>query len=186
MYQSQKQQNLPSVLNMVWIAIIPILIIAYSVIALNTGDWLWFSTKFDSRPNQIILHCYGEDVVVDPFSQGFADITRLVNENLSGSKRWDPLSLSENTYQDYQTHPKMMTLELHYPQAVRIHSSTIFFSNVDTLIIPLEGRHASVGAIFGRTQDGDPVAGSLIAENTPIIARHLSAVGLCQAPEESY
>jgi hypothetical protein len=186
MNNSEMHKNSPSILNVAWIGIVSIVIIAYSVIALNTGDWLWFWSKFDDKPNQIILHCYGEDMVIDPYSQGFSDITRLVNASLSGSKRWDPLSLSEETYQDYQTHPDMMTLELHYPQSVRIHSDTIFFSNVDTLIIPLDGRHAGSGAIFARNQDGDPAAGALIVENTPIIAKHLSALGVCQVPETSY
>jgi hypothetical protein len=185
MIYSEKHKNPPSILSVAWIVILFVVVTAYGAIALNTGDWLWFYPRFNNRPSQIVLHCYGEDLVVDPFTQGFSDITRLVNDSLSGTKRWDPLSLSEATYQDYQTHPGMMTLELHYPQAVRIHSSTIYFSNVDTLIIPLDGRHASLGAIFGRTKAGDPAAGSLIVENTPQIARHLDAAGLCEAPAES-
>jgi hypothetical protein len=54
------------------------------------------------------------------------------------------------------------------------------------LIIPLEGRHAANGAIFARNQEGEPAAGSLIVENTPFIARHLNALGVCQVPEKSY
>jgi hypothetical protein len=185
MNYSEKHMNPPSLLSVAWIGVVSMVIIAYSVISLNTGDWLWFWPKFDSRPDQIILHCYGKDVVVDPFSKGFSDITRLVNESLSGEKRWDPLSLSEATYQDYQNDPKMMTLELFYPQAVRVHTGTIYFSNVDNLIIPLDGRHARVGAVFGRSQGGDPAAGSLIVDNTPAIAKHLSAAGLCEAPPKS-
>jgi hypothetical protein len=185
MIYSEKHKNPPSLLSIVWIGLVSIVIIAYSVISLNTGDWLWFWPKFDSRPNQITLHCYGKDVVIDPYSKGFSDITRLVNESLSGEKRWDPLSLSEVTYHEYQTHPKMMTLELHYPEEVRIHTNTIYFSKVSTLIIPLDGRHAKVGAIFGRSQNGDPAAGSLIVGNTPVIAKQLNAAGLCEAPDVS-
>lgn len=186
MINNEKSKNSPSILNMAWIGIVSIVIVTYGVISLNTGDWLWFWPKFDSRPNQIILHCYGEDIIIDPYSQGFSDITRMVNESLSGPKRWDPLSLSDETYHDYQTQSNMMTLELHYPQSVRIHSDTIFFSSVDTLIIPLDGRHAAVGAVFARNQEGDPAAGSLIVENTTIIARHISAFGICRIPEKSY
>lgn len=179
-------KNSPSIINVAWISLVLIVIIAYSVISLNTRDWLWFWPKFDSQPDQIILHCYGADVPIDPISKDFSDITHMVNESLSGTKRWDPLSLSESTYQDYQTNSDMMTLELHYPTTVRIHSNNIFFSNVDKLIIPLDGRHASIGAIFARTQDGKPTAGSLIVENTTLIARHIDAFGLCRMPEKSY
>ncbi len=186
MVNSEMRKKSPSILNTAWIGIVSMVVIAYSVISLNTGDWLWFWPKFNSRPDEIILHCYGEDVIIDRYSQDFSDITRMVNESLSGSKRWDPLSLSEETYQDYQTQSDMMTLELHYPQTVRIHSETIFFSNVDTLIIPLDGRHATIGAIFARSQDGNPAAGSLIVENTTIIARHLNSFGVCRIPERSY
>lgn len=185
MIYSEKHKNPPSLLSIALIGIVSVVVIAYGVISLNTGDWLWFWPKFDSRPDQITLHCYGNDVVVDPYSKGFSDITRLVNASLSGEKRWDPLSLSEATYADYQTHPKMMTLELHYAEDVRVHTGTIYFSNVNTLIIPLDGRHAQVGAVFGRTDAGDPAAGSLIVDNTSVIAKQLSAAGLCEMPNET-
>lgn len=186
MNSSTSLKNKPSVLNIVWIVIISIVLIAYGTIALSTRDLLWFWPKFDNKPDQIILHCYGENMVVDPYSEGFSEITKLVNQTLSGSKRWDPLSLSDVTYQDYQSNPNMMTLELNYPQAVRVHTDTLYFSNVDTLIIPLDGRHAAKHAIFGRTREGDPTAGSLIVEKISIIRNYLAGVGLCESPNTSY
>lgn len=183
---NETYKNSPSIINIILIGVISIVVIAYGAIALNTGDLLWFWPKFDSKPEQIVLHCYGENMIVDPFSQGFNEITKLVNQTLSSSKRWDPLSLSDATYQDYQSHPKMLTLELYYPEAVRVHSNTIYFSNVDNLIIPLDGRHATKQAIFGRTIEGNPAAGSLIVETTSTIKSYLAGKGLCESPEVSY
>lgn len=183
---NETHKNSPSIINIVWIGLISIVLIAYGAISLNTGDLLWFWPKFDSKPEQIVLHCYGENMTVDPYSQGFTEITKLVNQTLSGSKRWDPLSLSNETYQDYQSDPKMMALELFYPEAVRVHSDTIYFSNVDTLVIPLDGRHATKQAIFGRTIEGNSAAGSLIVETTSTLKNYLTGKGLCESPEVSY
>lgn len=186
MNNSTGQKNTPSILNIFWIVIVSVVLIAYGVISLSTRDPLWFWPKFDNKPDHIVLHCYGENMVVDPYSEGFTEITQLVNQTLSGSKRWDPLSLSDTTYQDYLTDSKMMTLELDYPRAVRVHSDTLYFSNVDTLIIPLDGRHAAKNAIFGRTNEGEPVAGSLIVEKTSTLRNYLAGIGLCESPNTSY
>ncbi len=185
MYQ-ETYANQPSVGNLIRIAVVIIVILAYGAIALNTGDMLWFWPKFNEKPNAVTIHCYGEDIKLDPYTEQFRELTQLVNKSLSGSKRWDPLSLSDITYEEYLTHPNMMTMEVSYPSSVRIHTETMYFSNVDTLIIPLDARHATSNSIFGRNQAGDPAAGSLHVESIEPLKDYLHNQGICQPPDESW
>jgi hypothetical protein len=153
----------------------------YLIIALNTGDLLWASPVFNAEPEAIVVHCFGEDVPLEPGTEDFVAVTGLVNEGLSGRKRWDSLSLSEETYQDYQSHPQMMVVELSYSSALRIHSPYKYFSRVDSIIIPLAGRHAQTKAVFGRWGD-EPAAGSFHLETTAPLVEYLASQGLCEQP----
>ena len=163
MYQ-ETYKSKPSVAGLLAIVAVIIVVLAYAAISLNTGDLLWFWPRNDNLPQAIVIDCYSEDVVVNPTSTDFVEITTRVNDVMSGQKRWDPLSLSDITYNEYLSHPKMMTLEVSYPKPVRIHSNTAFFSNVDILLFPLDARHSSKDVVFGRTEAGHPAAGSLFIE----------------------
>ena len=168
----------PSLLRFIGLAILFIAPVIYLIIALNTGDLLWISPFFTAEPMAIVVHCYGEDVPIEPTSEHFHEINDLVQQTLTGRKRWDTLSLSENTYEEYQSHPGTMVLELYYASKIRIHSRYMFFSNVDTLIIPLDGRHAQTNAIFGRTNDYISV-GSFHVKTTVPLVEYLSVEGIC-------
>jgi len=126
----------------------------------------------------MVVHCYGEDVPIQPGAEHFNEINALVQQTLTGRKRWDPLTMSAVTYQEYQSHPSMMVLELFYGSKIRIHSRYKFFSNVDTLIIPLDGRHAQTNAIFGRTNEYISVGSFHVKTVTPLV-EYLSEEGLC-------
>ncbi len=184
MYQ-ETYKSKPSVAGLLIIAAVITVVLAYAAISMNTGDFLWFWPRNDNLPNTIVIHCYSEDVVVDPASAHFTEITTMVNDVMSGQKRWDPLSLSDVTYDEYLSHPKMMTLEVSYPRPVRIHTNTAFFSNVDMLLIPLDARHASKNVVFGRTEAGHPAAGSLFINSTDTVKDYLNIQGICVSEKAS-
>jgi hypothetical protein len=163
---------------MAGIAVIIIVPLIYLIIAMNTGDLLWVSPIFNSQPQTITIHCFGEDIFLEYSSSEFDTIVDLVNEDFSGSKRWDSLSLSNVTYQEYQSHPQMMVVELTYPKPIRVHSRYKFFSHVDRLIIPLVGRHAQTNAIFGRRAEY-PAAGSFHVDDLSEIKNFLAENNLC-------
>ena len=171
----------PSPWRMVLASIPGLLLVYYLIVALNTGDVFWFWPGFDAQPAQIVVHCYGQDVVVDPASEAFTRITALVNRQLSGRKRWDSLSMSQETYEAYLTSPEMMVLELRYAEPVRIHANFKFFKHVDTFLIPLVGRHDYTYPIFGRYREST-VAGSLHVETTQPLREYIAAAGLCVKP----
>ncbi len=181
----ENYKSKPSVAGLLIIAATITILLAYSAISMSTGDLLWFWPRNDNLPNAIVIHCYSEDVVVPPASDHYTEITELVNDALSGQKRWDPLSLSDVTYREYLSHPKMMTLEVSYPRPVRIHTNTAFFSHVDELLIPLDARHASKNVVFGRTEAGHPAAGSLFINSTDTVKDYLNTEGLCVSEKAS-
>lgn len=114
-------------------------------------------------------------------SDHFSSLVEIVNQTLSGRKRWDSLTMSAETYREYQTDPDMMVVELAYPAPIRVHSRYKYFSNVDKIIIPLVGRHAQTNAVFGRRFDL-PAAGSFHVKTTAPILEYLVENGLCTPP----
>ena len=168
----------PSILNLIIIVIPVVAVVVYLMIAFATGDWLWFSANFRETPNAIVLHCYGETTNLDPASFEYSKLKQIMNESMSGRKRWDSLTMSEATYQEYQTNPQMVVLEFFYPEPVRVHSSYKFYSSVDNLVIPIDGRHAQTKAVFGQA-NGIPTGGSLHIETTEQFKTFMTNMDLC-------
>jgi len=176
-----KERPSPSILQVLFIAALSFVAIAFTVITINTGDILWFWPVFDEMPERITIHCYGNDIVVNPGDPAYALVNSVINESLYGTKRWDSLSMSEVTYGDYQTSSTMMVLELGYNPPVPLHSFYKFFKSFDVLVIPLDGRHASVNSVFGRLR-GRTLAGSMHVETTATVLATLKEQALCQKP----
>ena len=171
----------PSFLKAALLGIGIFVVMYFVIITMNTGDLLWFWSKFQEVPVEITVHCYGKDVQVIPGQPAFEAVNTAVNTSLSGNKRWDSLSMSDETYQEYQTSPSVMVLELHYDPSVTIHSQYAFFKDVNWLIIPLDGRHAFTNAVFGVTRNvTNP--GSYHVESTAPIVTALQQQGICSKP----
>jgi hypothetical protein len=115
----------------------------------------------------------------------------LFNKQISGRKNWDSITMSGTTYEYYQTSDDVMVLEFHYPQPVRIHSSVLFFRDVHTLVMPLDGRHANSNAVFGRTRLSVPsenkyeehsTTGSFHVQSLEPLIAYVQSQGLCIKP----
>ena len=109
-------------------------------------------------------------------------VTEVFNTTLSGYKNWDSLNLSEETWKDYQTHAKMMTLVLSYGEPVRVHSIYKYYSTVDTLVVPLDARHDTTNAVFG-LNNGVPASGALHVEEITSLRDYVREQGLCSKTE---
>jgi hypothetical protein len=173
----------PSVINVVLITVLLLAIALYVIISLGTGDWTWWNPRFSATPQTMVVYCYGQKIKVDPRSYPFKALTEAVNDTLSGRKRWDQLSLSQATYQDYQSDPSALVVELFYAEPLRVHSDYKFFSNVDDLIIPIDGHYASTNAVFGQNQ-GVPAAGSLHVESTETLREYLKNLNICPTAQQ--
>jgi hypothetical protein len=168
----------PSVRNLIIIVLLALTLSIYLLISFATGDWLWFSTNFRETPNAIVLHCHGQTINIAPGSFNFSKLKEIMDESMSGRKRWDPLTMSEQTYLDYQTSPQMIMVEFFYPEPIRVHSSYKFYSNVNNLVVPIEGRHSQTNAVFGQG-NGVPTGGSLHIKSTEPFKVYLNNMGLC-------
>jgi hypothetical protein len=182
MYPDERRQ--PSLLNLLLTVVIAVLVIGYGMIALSTEDALWFWPYFEAEPAEIYIHCYGETQVVSPSDNAFAALTAAVNDMLSGRKRWDPLTMSELTYTEYTGHSNAFTVELRYQPAARVHSFYRYYKNLDTLIIPVDARHARWNATFGRLGE-ETLAGSLMVESKTALMDSLAASGMCPVRDVS-
>ncbi len=174
----EAKPNTPSVLKAGISGVVVFGLILFGVVALNTGDILWFWPVFNETPVGIVVNCYGKNVHVEPGTTAFLAVNTAVNNSLSGVKRWDETTMSEATYQDYQTDAAVMVLMLHYDPPAIVHSQYAFMKSVNWLVIPLVGRHADTNAVFGI--EGayiDP--GSYHVNNTAPIVNALQAQGVC-------
>ncbi len=176
-----EQNNQPSLKNLAVMAVVFVSIAFFGILSLSTGDVLWFWPMFNEQPGSITVFCYGETVTLQPGQSQFSELTGAFNQSLSGYKNWDSLSLSDETWADYQSHEEMLVLVFHYAQPVRVHSLYKYFSSVDTLIVPLVGRHAQTNAVFGMA-DGLPGSGSLHMRDTRPLAQYLADQGICGSP----
>jgi hypothetical protein len=168
----------PSLINLAFTAAILITLMVYGIIALSTQDPLWFIPTFDEFPDEIDLYCYGTLTTLRPEDDHFTELVEVINRTLSTTKNFDQLTMSDETYAYYQTDPTVVVLEIHYSHKVRIHSFYAFFSNLDSVLIPLVGRHANVHAIFGRS-NGFSTGGSLHYNAMPQVTEFVQSSGLC-------
>jgi hypothetical protein len=171
----------PSLLKAVLTGVVIFGLILFAVIAMNTRDLLWFWPIFKEVPVGILVHCYGTDIEVKPGQPAFEAVTNAVNTSLTGSKRWDDLSMSDVTYQEYKTSPSALVIELQYDPPATIHSQYAYFKDVNWLIIPLDGRHASTNAVFG-LERGYIDPGSYHVKSIAPIVTALREQGICAKP----
>ena len=184
----EQERKLPSVPRLLFTASFWLLIIIYFGIALNTQDAIWFWPVFDAQAYEIVMNCHGEFSIYRPSTPEHRQLTLLLNEQLSSWKNWDQLTMSEETYQYYQTSDDVVVLEYHYSPQVRIHSAYSFYKNVNTLIIPLEGRHSDKNAVFGRVilkkSPSEVIeyssTGSFFLGDTKPLIDYLQTQGLCE------
>ncbi len=173
-----QKRNEPSIIQLMLTAGSVLVMLLYLGIALNTEDAIWFWRPFVEQPYEIIVHCYGEDSVMRPGTPDHDALTAMFNEQISGTKNWDSITMSDDTYDYYQTSDAVLSVELHYSPAVRIHSVYKFFGSVDTLVMPLVGRHSKTNAIFGQTR-GVSTAGSFHVQTTQPLLDYVTNEGLC-------
>lgn len=167
-----------SILNFLLTIVLTVLVFIYVSLAAYTKDALWFYPAFDAQPVLGVIRCYGEEIALQNDSVHLFAVASLVNEQISGNKRWDELNLTDQTYLEYKTGKNVVILELFYDEPQRIHSQSPFFSGFDTLLIPLDGRHASTNILFNLVR-GKPSGGSFHVETYAPLLFYLEENGLC-------
>ncbi len=175
---AEPRSSSPSLLKAVIAGVVIFGAILFFVVAMNTGDLLWFWPIFKEVPIGMTVNCYGKTVQIEPGQPAFEAVNNAVNSSLTGVKRWDQTSMSDVTYEEYKTSSQVVVLMLHYDPPVTVHSQYAFFKAVNWLIIPLVGRHAPTDAVFG-IEGGYTDPGSYHVNSTAPIADALQAQGVC-------
>jgi hypothetical protein len=155
-----------------------VLFLIYFSIMAYTKDALWFYPVYDSVPTQITIHCYGEPVTLSQDSEHLSALSSMVNEQISGDKRWDELNLTDQTLKDYQTTTRMMILEFSYNEPQRIHSRSPFFSGFNSILIPLDGRYSDTNILFA-LRNGKPGGGSFHVGTFQPVRTYIEDNNLC-------
>jgi len=168
-----------SVLSFLITVVLTIFSLVYFSLTAYTKDALWFYPRFDAQPVRGLIRCYGEEIVLQRDSEHLYNIARLVNEQISGDKRWDELNLSDQVYMDYKTSDRVMVLELSYEEPQRIHSPSLFFSGFDVLIVPLDGSFANTNILFNLVR-GNPAGGSFHVTTFASVLNYLEDNDLCR------
>jgi hypothetical protein len=118
-------------------------------------------------------------VVVRSNSPEFNDITRLVNAQLSGNKQWQDITISDQTFLDFQTDPAMVVLELYYSRPVDVHTGTAMFIDIDTLLTPLVGRFAGENIFLG-ANNLKFTGGRVHVQDTQPLKDYISQSAICR------
>jgi hypothetical protein len=137
------------------------LLIAYLVGALNSDNWLWFlPIQPDYTPSRIVVRDRGESVEYRQGDEGFDELVAALNASLSEFNNRDlvPLGLSDLTLQEYAE--TAVVIEVYYPQNIRFNTP-VRMSDIDQLLIPIEGRHAGLSYVFPGS-DGLWLAGAFV------------------------
>lgn len=170
-----------SILNFLITIILTILFLVYFSVVAYTKDLLWFYPVFNAQPSRAVIWCYGREVILGQDSLHLAAIAKLVNEQISGDKRWDALNLTDQTYHYYQTDTSIMVLELFYNEPQRIHSRSPFFSGFTSLLIPLDARFSNDNIFFSLI-NGKPSGGSFHVETFKPVRSYIHDNDLCIKP----
>lgn len=177
MYTYQQKKK-PSLLNLFGSVAVFLVFALFAMVSIGTGDILWFWPFFDETPAQITVYCYGKDVALQPGSAAFNELTTIFNESLSGFKNWDNTTMSVESWEDYQTFDQFATLVVSYSEPVRVHSIYKYFTNVEALVVPLDGRHSASNAVFSLMR-GEPGFGSLHLETIDQLIEFMNMQGVC-------
>ncbi|HEY1407710.1 MAG TPA: hypothetical protein VF434_02160 [Promineifilum sp.] len=157
-----------SILQPILTLLAAILLIAYVVGALNTGNWVWFlpiQPKFE--PTRILVRDQGQSIEYRDGVTGFIELKRALDLALADFSNSDlvPLGLSDETLLEYNQ--SAVVVEVYYPEDIRFNTA-VRMRNVNKLLIPIEGRHAGNRYIFLGT-DGSWLTGAMVmADDAPL------------------
>lgn len=169
----------PSILKLLMVGLITVLIVVYFIVAVTTQDILWLWPRFDAQPSAVVVYCYGSRIEIEAEDSRYPDLVSGLHDGLFGLKHWTELSLSQATLDNYRDEGgDEVVVEYQFPTPVRIHSHYRLYSNVEALIVPLEGRHADAQSVFGLSR-GRPSAGSFHLSGTVDLRNSLRDSGLC-------
>jgi hypothetical protein len=154
----------------------------YFLVSFHTQDPVWFWPIFDYQPSAIIVHCDGRTISLAADSPQFIPLTHLINQQISLERHLDGDMIGDMARQEF-LREGYVSIELHYPQPVRIHSPHTYFAQVDSLLMVLSGKQSHWTYLYASYQN-DPLPGSIRVTPNQAIAEFVVQHRLCPIPCE--
>lgn len=132
----------------------------YLVNLLNTGNPFWFLPIQPSyTPSRIVIYNYGQVVTIRPGDPAFNTLVSGLNDSLAAfqNQALVDIGISDETLQRY--HDQELVLDIYFPDEIKFNLP-IRFSQVNNLLIPIDGRHSDSRYVF-LGKNGQYLAGAL-------------------------
>ncbi len=110
--------------NLLSLLVILVLVLGgffYLFRVLTTSDWLWFSSRFDAQPSQIVVVNRGQPTQILPGDPRFAAITDAFNRSISSGYHDSGMGFSDPTWA--QLEQDGLYVDTIYAEPVRLHGN---------------------------------------------------------------
>jgi hypothetical protein len=110
--------------NLLSLIVILVLVLGgffYLFRVLTTSDWLWFSSRFDAQPSQIVVVNHGQPMQILPDDPRFAAITDAFNRSISSGYHDSGMGFSDPTWE--QLEQDGLYIDMIYAEPVRLHGN---------------------------------------------------------------
>ena len=147
-----------------------LVVIIYSINALNTQDWLWFASgNVDATPDRIVIWDHGEKSVLQPGHEDYAELATAVHQSLHKFSNTNLINIGfgEDTLTYFEKDGVL--LELYYNSPVPYRAS-FRVGQPTQMLVPIEGRHAGHDYFF-RGAEGTWWFGAMrMADPAPLLS----------------
>lgn len=164
-YPTDKLRTNPVLMLVVVIGFI--VLVPVAVIALASGDPVWFIRDFKALPDRMVVYANGGSYEYLPGQAGFSELAQAVTASLDrGVQRASGIGLSPESLVD--AYSKYMSVEAQFYQPVKLHASFNTYHPTRMLFL-ISGRHSQVPIVFMGTEEGYYSNAPVLVTNQPLI-----------------
>ncbi|MDP9316190.1 MAG: hypothetical protein M3R24_35940 [Chloroflexota bacterium] len=143
--------------------------------AVTSGDWLWFSTRFDAQPRSITVINRGERTEIGPADPRFRALVAAFNASITGGYRNASLGFSDETWEVVDRNG--LLVEAAYTEPVRLHIRG-GFEPTNRLGILVSGKNIHTTQVLFRSNAADWSPLPLVLNDVAPLKSELTRQGL--------
>ena len=151
------------------ILVVILLLIYWAINAANTNNMLWFlPIQPTLQPTRIVVRNYGQTVELFPGSPGFSELSQALNDTFAhGFDNTDLVSigLSDETLRRYME--EELVIESYFGAPISFNTQ-VRMTNVNQLLIPLDGTHADQRYLFFGSKGEWRVGAMVLSDDSPL------------------
>jgi hypothetical protein len=133
-------------LGMILVVVGFVAVISFLTIIFSTQDPLWFTNRFDERPEKVVVYHNGAKTEYVMGKDGFMDLAEGVRLSLAGGvQRPSGIGLSPGSVED--AYNLYTSVEAFFPYPVKVHT---WFNtgNPTRMLFLITGRHSGQNIVF--------------------------------------